>query len=153
MIHSAIYAAVNKSRHKDTTEEKHKGVKATQINPENDGTAALLSSRWIGSHRHVQIRKRLKSQTGQQVRSCCLSVAFLLFFTLHTLYDGVLADNKPEVQTMNNNGGGSKLTGRVVEWVRGGIGQGVEGGGSAGAACHRALAHRRLRTHTEKHTC
>lgn len=44
-ILSAIYAAVNESRDKDTTEEKHKGVNATRINPENDGTAALPSSR------------------------------------------------------------------------------------------------------------
>lgn len=45
MILSAINAAVNKSKDKDTTQEKHKGVNATQINPENDGTAAMLSSR------------------------------------------------------------------------------------------------------------
>lgn len=38
------------------------------------------------------------------------------------------------------------LTWRVVEGVGRGVGQRVEGGGSAGAARHRALAHRRLRT-------
>lgn len=42
------------------------------------------------------------------------------------------------------------LTRRVVEGVGRGVGQRVEGGGSAGAARHWALANWRLRTHAER---